>query len=142
MMRTTSVADSVNEITKPVRWGVADDDLAMLVDRVLLVRKNPSKRIGKNKGCLRETVFLSIRSIFAFVPFEGCRHVRLPTAYETATCGEDHRSQATRCRSIWKGFNCAFGSCSPLVTNSTSSPRFKFPYVMSQRETVNRGEVD
>jgi hypothetical protein len=53
---------------EPVPRGVADDDLAILADGVIFVRKNPSEGIGENKGCLREAdaVFVSIRSIFAF----------------------------------------------------------------------------
>lgn len=106
MMRTTSVAVSVNEIyQEPVRWGARDDDLAMFVDGVIFVQKNSSKRIGENKGWLREAdaVFLSNRSIFAFVPFEDCRHACLPTAYETGALRKGHRSQAARRRSIWEG---------------------------------------
>ena len=53
MIRTTSVEDSVNEITRSRfagEWPIFD--LAMLVAGVILVRKDPSQQIGKNESRL------------------------------------------------------------------------------------------
>jgi len=120
MIRTTSVADSVNEVTKSRFAG----ELPMMISRCSWIEWSSSGKIRASGSA--KTRAASAKPTPCF--FRFARSLR---SFHSKTVGmyaylqhtrpgpaeKDHRSQATRRRSIWKGINGAFGALQAPATN-------------------------
>lgn len=69
---------------KPTEGGVPDDDLALLVWRMIKVLCNSRERISEHSLCLLKgnSVFREIRSSFRCIPFKAKIHVDDPLSFD------------------------------------------------------------